>query len=405
MRYDGPIDELQIQIEDTALCLGTCPGCILSTVERKSGLGSRQPLLGTDLRRTIFARLHDYVAMRPPKRISLAFGIGDHLLLPDDYLTGLYGEAEELILESGADRETSFITFTVSLIGDHDHTVERLQKLAMAVRHVPLIPQFVADPTKLTGGKFATIYARNIEAFRSAFPRIDVALNLSNGAVRAMEADAFYAFAADGKFGELAVNWVPTPRNFGKTATDMMALGQWLTDFDMRARKSPEDGISASYRSVFADLMAGLREDFGMTRYLSPEQVIERYLPRILASYLYIDTSGNLLPRFEAVGDIFQGERFGYDILGSVRDNSIESLVEAAYEPVKRRILKAIMGHSICRSCAYAGACAATGFHIVNRAVGSVPRDAHKRTCPSMAYDLFQHFDATGPLETDELAA
>ena len=100
--------EMQIQIDDVYACPGHCPGCALSSVERKG----YEPDVSLETLHLIYDKLNDYLKeINNYDRIGITYGIADHFLMSDDYLAKTFLLGSQLIKNSQIDNSYNFIRF------------------------------------------------------------------------------------------------------------------------------------------------------------------------------------------------------------------------------------------------------------------------------------------------------
>ncbi len=379
-------NELQVQIDDVYACPGSCGGCVLSAGERRAAA----PDMAADVLDLAIERLLGYVDHLPQlSRLNLTYGIADHLMMDDAYLERIYQLGAAVVARAKPrEPEHSAVFFTTALIGKHERLMPRLERLAGIVGEIPLLPVVVLDPALLYDRKFGGIYRRLILDTKALFGRVDLSINLSDRAVRQISADDIYAFAEENAFDELTVNWTPTFGNRELTTGDMPFLTQWLLDFDrtVEARGT----VSSSFRPVLMASVNSVMCRVGDLSEATTARSVEEMIPQTIARSIQIDHLGNLLPKFEAIGDVPHSERFGYAPLGNLRDAPIAQLMAAGTPVVQRRIMAAHSRTRACASCEYSGFCAATGFHVFNTVLRG--RNNGAKSCPHVARALFEHF-------------
>lgn len=383
--------ELQIQIDDVYACLGQCAGCILSSGERKSA----RPDMSPEILALAISRLSEYAAsLRPLHRVNLTFGIADHLLMDEAYVADLHALGAAVV-EAGepSDRAHSAVFFTTSLVGRKDAVVGRLRRLRAAGRHAtPLLPLVVLDPRLLMAAKFGPAWREMVIEAKSLFGKVDLSINLSDEAVSLMTPAELVAFAEANSFDEVTVNWTPTLANAQRTLGDVGAVRDWLMGFDDLLRDRPQ--LGTSYRPVIERTVESLMCQDGPEG-PTTRAAVEALVPETLAKSIEIDHHGNLLPKFEAVGDIPHAERFGLRHFGHLSEGPIAELIERGMPRVMARVL-AIHAQGACATCPHSAICAGTGFHVsthvMRRSGLSIP--AGETGCPHVALPLIERIRA-----------
>lgn len=393
--------ELQIQIDDVYSCPGHCAGCMLSAAERRLG--------GPDMAPAVMDRALGAVEAYAQRlgaldRLNLTFGLADHLMMPDDYLSQLMNRGARLVDRvSPRDRDHSAVFVTMALIGKPARLAARLHALAAqsAALAVPMIPVVILDPQLLHTAQFGTAYRDLILTAKSAFGRVDLSLNLSRPAAALMNPQMLVEFALANAFEEVTINWVPTDGNARHTLTRPADLVSWLLTLDRLI--AAEDTLSCSYRPVIQRSIAAVlckRDDPAVP--LPVTDVVRDIVPRTIAHSLQIDPKGRLLAKFEAVGDVPHAERFGFADLGSVMEAEIATLLARHLPRTVAAVTAAHARTPACGACAVSDICAATGFHIFNRLARTYEKGAAS-DCPHIARALISHYvaDAVDPATID----
>lgn len=375
--------ELQIQIDDVHACHGMCPGCILVASERKV----IRPDMRDETMNLAIERLREYAASLPRlNRVNVTFGIGDHLIMPEDYVRRIHELGASVIRDADpADRQHSAVFFTTSLIGKPNEVVEKLMNCKSdKTSDVPLLPIVVLDPRLLHAVKFGPFYKDMIAKVKDIYGKVDLTINLSDEAVSDMGPNEFVEFAVSNGFDEVTVNWTPTVGNAASTCADLPATLDWLLGFDDLMQSNP--GITSSFHPVLMGAIdaAMCASDGGSLPSLIT--TISGVVPETIRKSIQIDNLGNLLPKFEAIGDITHSARFGLKPIGHLKNGPISDQVEGAIPGLQRRIVAAHR-HRQCMACPVSGICAATGFHVLTHVVGKTGM-AGDGDCPHVARRL-----------------
>ncbi len=373
--------ELQVEIDDVYACRGSCPGCVLLPIERRV---RRPDMDGATLELTM-TRLADYVAtLEGLDSVNILFGIADHLLMEEGYVRHIIHSAAGVIRDMSL---AGSVFLTTSLVGEASEVRRRLERLAVMGDDVPLVPAVVLDPTRLAAKRSGEAYAANIRAARELFGRVDLTVTLGTEAVRQLKPRGLHDFAANAGIGDVTLNWTPTTANRYHTCGDMTALAAWLVEFDDRV--TAQMNIRCGLRPVIVRTIRAVTEAFGRPDSWNVADVAESFLSKTVSKSIQIDHEGHLLAKFEAVGDVAHGERFGYRPLGNLREGSIADLIADGMPVLKRRVIAAHACNRACNECGFTGFCAATGFHVYNHLLGCADGDGG---CPHVARTLWEHF-------------
>jgi hypothetical protein len=379
--------ELQVQIDDIYGCHGNCPGCVLTSSEKKA----TTPSMSAETLALVASRIGEYVShLGQLDRLNITFAVADHLMLEDDYFGHIYETGARLIEAANpTDRSHSGVFFSTSMIGKREQILPRMEKFAaLAAGRPPFMPVVVLDPALLYSAKFGPIYEDMILRSRELFGQIDLSINLSDEAVRRMPPQALHDFAADNGFSEVTINWTPTPFNKEHTTKDLEFLARWMIEFDHCLETAGR--ISSSFRPVLLRTIHAVMCAASNGETSSIAGTIRNMVPKTIRHSIEFDHLGNVLPKFEAIGDVPHSERFGLKPLGHIREGSIAEIMDKALPGVLQRIQQAHIRSRACMGCRYAPICAATGFHVTNLVL---MRDRGRDPfCPHVARALFDHF-------------
>ncbi|MBT7411152.1 MAG: hypothetical protein HN826_15745 [Methylococcales bacterium] len=349
--------ELQIEIDDVYACAGTCAGCQLSFNEKNSS----QPDMKTNILHASISRLKDYINQQTGlERVNLTFGIGDHLRMDDEHLENIYTQGAHLLQDTGFINSNSGIFITFSLVGNSEKIMHRLKKLHRLQSNIPIVPIAVLDPLTMHKGGFGKKYTHLFQQARQLFNAVDLTINLSTPTIRSMTAQQAYQFAVDNGFTELTINWTPTEKNFIQTCDDIEATQNWLIDFDHCIEQ--DQRLSCSYRPVLKKTIDAVKCREQDT--LSFRELVTNHIDGLARRSLQIDESGHFFIKFEAIGDISQSPRFGYQALGNVQHDPIEATINKKIKQISARIIKAHTQSTSCMNCDYLHYCGLTGFHV-----------------------------------------
>lgn len=393
--------ELQVQIDDVHACHGLCPGCILVSAERRAV----RPDMSDETLDLAILKLREYAASLPRlNRVNLTFGIGDHLIMPETYIRRIHSAGASVVRDADpVDRKHSAVFFTTSLIGKPKEVIGKLSACrSQRDADVPLLPIVVLDPRLLHALKFGPHYKDMIAGVKDIFGKVDLTINLSDEAVANMGPKEFVSFAIANGFDEITVNWTPTIGNAAMTCGNLPATLDWLLGFDDLMQSNP--GITSSFHPVLRGAIdAAMCASDGDN--LPPLiATVADVVPETIRKSIQIDNLGNILPKFEAIGDIAHSARFGLKPIGHLREGSIEEQIEAAIPDLQRRIIRAHR-HGQCMSCPVSGICGATGFHVLTHVMNKTGIADNGR-CPHVARDLIERLlDRAIKADTERLAS
>lgn len=392
-------NEIQIEIDDVYACPGHCPGCVLSSIERKTFA----PDMEFSLLEKSIQKLIDYVpTLKHLDKINLTYGIGDHFLMDDEYLEKTYHLGADLIEKTGLKNQYNGVFYTASMIGKFEILSAKIDKLSTISkkRGVPFYIIAVLDPKHLYNKNFSDVYKKNIIYAHEVTKKVDLAINLSEEAIDKITPLELYEFAKMNKFEEVTINWTPTDDNLAYVYFDQQKLTKWLIDFDILISQDIEMGTS--YRPVIKrtidNLMCKTSDEIDFD--INLHESIIANIDELVDKSLQIDNKGNIFPKYEAVGDIAHTPRLNIPAWGSLEENlSIQEIIARSKNKTKQFIQKQFTT-APCLSCEYRAFCASSGFHIYNHVLKDAPekiqkiieKNTQENQCPHSAKILFNHY-------------
>lgn len=383
---NGRATELQVQIDDVYACLGLCAGCVLTADERKG----KSPDMPDDILDLAIARLTDHAAaMRPLKRVNVTFAIADHILMGADYMKRIHALGARIVRAGEpASMEYSGVFFTTSLVGKPARVMEMLKDVRESIEDdVPFIPLVVLDGRVVNATKFGAQWKEMVLYAKELFGKVDLNTNLSVEACGSMSPEELLSFAADNGFDDVTVNWTPTLANADATLSDNLAMSKWLLEFDDLVRARGD--ITTGYGQYLDRVVENAIRDRGGDGASGMADYVKAVVPETIRKSIEIDHRGNLLAKFEAVGDIPHSPRHGLPTLGHITEGSVDELLERSKA---RMVMSVVQQHArgACVGCQYNAVCAVTGFHISTAVARKTGRREDGGECPHVARDLIR---------------
>lgn len=389
-------DEIQIEIDDVYACPGHCPGCVLSSIERKTF----EPDMKEETLVNSINKLIEYVpTLNHLEKINLTYGIGDHFLMSDEYLAKIYNLGADLIERTNLKNQYNGVFLTASLIGKHDIIMEKVKNLhkESIKREVPVYVIAVLDPKHLYHKKFSEVYKKNIIEINKVLKKVDLSINLSEEAIDNISPEELYDFALINQFDEVTINWTPTNDNMSYVYFNQEKLANWLIRFDKLIAK--EEKLSTSYRPVIKKTINNLMCKTFNEEKNNLKDDIKMHLPEIIKKSIHIDEKGNVFPKYEAIGDISHTPRLGIKEWGNVNEKvSLNDIIERSMLNTEKFVLKQFTKEP-CLSCEYNNFCANSGFHIYNYVLNNnllfkptVKKNIEELKCYHTAKILFSHY-------------
>lgn len=397
MKYSN---EIQLEIDDVYACPGHCPGCVLSSIERKT----REPDLKFETLEKAIHKLTEYIpTLSHIEKVNLTYGIGDHFLMDSDYLGKTYNLGADLIEKTQLKNQYNGVFFTASMIGKYENISPKINHLATLSkeRGVPFYIIAVLDPKHLYNKNFADVYKKNIIYANEITGKVDLAINLSKEAIDNISPQELYEFSKMNHFDEVTINWTPTDDNLNYVYFNQQKLVKWLIEFDEIIKI--KNDLDTSYRPVIlktlSNIMCGAN-DWGNDLYIDFLPSIKNNLDELVQKSLQIDHLGNIFPKYEAIGDIAHTPRIDIPAWGNItEDKSIREIVERSRNKTIRFIQKQFLKQP-CSTCEFKSLCANSGFHIYNHILDNPPvgikdlinSNIDENQCPHSAKSLFKHY-------------
>lgn len=361
-------NEIQIEIDDVYGCPGHCPGCVLSSIERKNIL----PDMDTNVLKTSISKLIDYIpTLEGLEKINLTYGIADHFLMTEEYLNFTYHEGAKLIKAANLTDKKSGIFYSASMIGKHDKIMSKVNFLYEISKKegVPVYVLAVLDPKNLYRNNFSKTYTDNIIKTNELLGRVDLSINLSIEAINMISPEDLYEFAKLNKFDEVTINWVPTKDNIKHSYIEQETLSKWLIRFDDLI--ASDELIGTSYRPVMLRTINNIN-CFDYENERSLIDCIDSNLDELVNKSIQIDHLGNLFPKFEAIGDIGHNPRIGIKQSGNILEkNSIKEMLHNNRNNTKKFIIETL-SNKTCINCNLNKYCAISGFHAYNHILNNI---------------------------------
>jgi hypothetical protein len=383
---NGMATELQVQIDDVYACLGLCAGCVLSPEERRG----KSPDMSSDVLELAISRLTDHAeAMRPLKRVNVTFAIADHILMGADYMKRIHALGAKIVRAGEpSSMEYSGVFFTTSLVGKPAKVMDMLKDVRESIENdVPFIPLVVLDGRVVNATKFGAQWKEMVLYAKNLFGKVDLNTNLSVEAISTMSPSELLGFAEGNGFDDVTVNWTPTLANANSTLSDNEAMAKWLLEFDELVRLRGD--ITTGYGQYLDRVVENAIRDRGEDAASGMIDYVKALVPETVRKSIEVDHYGNLLAKFEAVGDIPHSPRHGLKPLGHLSEGSIDEILERGQTAMMRNVI-AQHARGACLACDYSAVCAVTGFHISTGVARRTGKNETTGECPHVARPLIE---------------
>lgn len=390
-------NEIQIEIDDVYACPGHCPGCALSTLEKKSVA----PDMQFDILKLSIEKLIPYVnSLNNLEKLNLTYGIADHFLMPNEYLEKTYHLGADLLEKTGMNNGKNGIFYSASMIGKHQNIMSKVEYLHNVAkkRGVPFYIIAVLDPKNLYRKNFAEIYKNNIIKTNELIGKVDLSINLSEEAIDNISPQEIYDFTVENHFDELTINWIPTNDNINYVYFNQNKLKDWLIELDKIIENNGEK-IGTSYRTVMLRTINSImcNSDSNLENDFNSE--VKMQLQELVGKSIQISDTGDIFPKYEAIGDIPHSPRMGIKAWGNINENkTIKEIIEQALPETEKFILKQFVKNP-CLSCDYNKFCSNSGFHIYNHVLGKnilikdqVNTNIKQNGCYHVGKDMFSYY-------------
>lgn len=376
---------LHVFIDAVHHCPGACPGCALSSAERREQLLP----INNEYLSGLFSRVRQQCVDTDSKGIAMVYGIGDYLYYDTSQVRDLVQKSVDLIAElCPTGPQDSVVMVSSSLIGKEHHVQQAIEEIFFSINkpdHISTVLKVVFDPLKYRHAGYGNIYAGTFETVGKLVPDSDVVINLSPQAIAAIEPETVYDMMAGFGFRELELPWLITNSQNTPTRQDLEALADWLIALLIHADR---DG------RVYLTL-SELRQHWRKWQGNQPDDLAQTTPTGVKASlkqYMRFDEHGMRWPDYPHTGNACYGSRY-YMPAPSWQNSS-----DTPHEIEKRissQIMRSHLQHAACRSCPHLAVCATTGFHITNAGLAAKNAVADG-DCPNVvAKRFFDYFAVT----------
>ena len=390
-------NEIQIEIDDVYGCPGHCPGCALSSLEKRSNT----PDMDFETLKLSIEKLIPYVnSLSNLEKLNLTYGIADHFLMSNEYLEKTYLLGADLIEKTGMNNGYNGVFFSASMIGKHENIMKKVEYLhnVSQKRGVPFYIIAVLDPKNLYKKNFSDVYKNNIVKTNELIGKVDLSINLSEEAIDNISPKEIYDFTLNNHFDELTINWIPTNDNINFVYFEQSKLSKWLMELDKIIEEDGEK-IGTSYRTVMLRTINSIMCSSDNNLESDFNQEIKMKLHELVGKSIQISDKGDIFPKYEAIGDIPHSPRLGIEAWGNIHENkSIEEIIKNGLNKTEKFILKQFIKEP-CLSCEYNKFCSNSGFHIYNYILGKnlnirdkVKENIKNRNCYHVGKEMFSYY-------------
>jgi len=344
--------------------------------------------MAKEVMHSLIDRIEEYMSVNTFRSIEIVLVIGDHLYLDLSYIKSLYTMFVERFGDKLAHDDSRFV-FSAALYQHYDALYSYAKELkSINDKRIPLQINAVLDPLNIQ--RRASLWNEQLKFIDDCYNKlgfpIEVSMNLSVLAANAMSPREYYIVAKDFNLPEIIVNWTPSINNMAYTYSDLKIIENWIQEFTELLLN--DDDLTSDYIEALLsrrDSLLGLDTIEGLNQQIKP----------LVKNYLYIDSDGNILPRFDAVGDLPHHKTFGYNPSYNIREHSLEEAVDGIYREVARSMLKSTTLDS-CQSCIHKSFCTLSGYHVYTDLLRHSSKfdilknsPLHKDRCPHIGKVVF----------------
>jgi hypothetical protein len=208
-----PALSVQIAIETTSRCGGSCQGCALTSEERHDpkdvNIGQIKEQLSA-AKEWLEKMLEE--SRLPLEAVSLFFGQGDHFLLKERELVDLAEAVGNVWPEKW--KAKTVLLLTASAVTNPDALRGRSLRFRESCLKSGIngFVQVVFDPKKWTSvPNFKEQYLENILFLRKTFEMVELTVNLASDVVECMSASEFHQWLLRHNFKHVEFNWASQP--------------------------------------------------------------------------------------------------------------------------------------------------------------------------------------------------
>lgn len=348
----------RILMEIAKGCYGNCEGCSLSAIDRKES----NPSMDITMIKKVFDYFVPIINAKKNIRTSVVnFGVGDYLILKDEFLDDLFKETN--IFFNTLNIPRNVLTVSTSLLMNSEKMNKKLEIMTKHLHPNQFAFEVIIDPFRLV--KNRENYTKNLKDLNKVFPFFDVVINISDG-LTAEHAKELVSFVKDNSVLNVDFQYAINNTNNYRVKIDQ-------DKFD-------------SFMNVFHDELGGEMVDLSISQpNNSPDGLIieemEKHADDILNERYFIDDKGAIFPMGFAFGDIILDGRYGFKPIGHI-DMPFNNTTAKA-EIVN--YLKALfLKNKVCQTCEFNNKCYGTGYGFYNNFA------TNKKECQNLGLSIFK---------------
>ena len=348
----------RILMEIAKGCYGNCEGCSLSAIDRKES----QPSMDIAMVKKVFDYFIPIINSKKHIRTSVVnFGVGDYLILKDEFLDELFRETNQFFNSLNIPRNV--LTVSTSLLLNSEKMNKKLEIMTRHLHANQFAFEVIIDPFRLS--KNLDNYTNNLRDLNKKFPFFDVVINIS-----------------DGLTAEHAKEMVKFVKNNSVLNVDFQYAINNNNNYRVKIDKEKFDG----FMNVFHDELGGEMVDLSISQPTNPldgivMEEIEKHADDILNERYFIDEKGSIFPMGFALGDIILDGRYDFKPIGHI-DTPFNHITAKA--EIVNYLKSLFLKNKVCHTCEFNTKCYGTGYGFYNNS------STNKKECQNIGLSIFK---------------
>ena len=348
----------RILMEIAKGCYGNCEGCSLSAIDRKES----NPSMSIEMIKKVFNYFTPIINAKQHIRTSVVnFGVGDYLILKDEFLDELFKETN--IFFNTLNIPRNVLTVSTSLLLNAEKMNKKLEIMTRHLHANQFAFEVIIDPFRLA--KNRENYTENLKNLNKTFPFFDIVINISDG-LTAVHAQELVSFVKENQVLNVDFQYAINNTNDYRVKIDQDKFNDFM--------------------DVFHNELGGEMVDLSITQPTNSldgiiVEEMEKHADDILNERYFVDDKGAIFPMGFAFGDIILDGRYGFKPIGHI--DKPFNMVTAKAEIVT--YLKSLfLKNKVCQTCEFNTKCYGTGYGFYNNFT------TNKKECQNLGLKMFQ---------------
>jgi MoaA/NifB/PqqE/SkfB family radical SAM enzyme len=348
----------RILMEIAKGCYGNCEGCSLSAIDRKDS----SPAMSIDLIKKVFNYFTPIINAKKNIRTSVVnFGVGDYLILKDEFLDELFKETNNFFNTLSTPRNV--ITISTSLLLSSE---KMNKKLAIMTKHLhpnQFAFDVVIDPFRLA--KNRENYTKNLKDLNKFFPFFDIVINISDG-LTIEHAHEIVSFVKENKVLNVDFQYAINNTNNYRVKIDQNKFDDFMAVVNDELGRDVV-GLSISQPTNSTEGLI--------------TQEMDKQADDILNERYFVDDKGAIFPMAFAFGDIILDDRYGFKPIGHI---DIPFNKVTAKAEILTYLKTLYLKNKVCQTCEFNTKCYGTGYGFYNAFT------TDKKECQNLGLSIFK---------------